>query len=390
MSLDHRVEEAAEILEHLVGFRTISGTTNLDFVDYVKTFLEGHGLDVSLSYSDDGQRANVLATVGPATGAGVLLNGHTDVVPVEGQVWSTDPFRLTRSGDRLHGRGSVDMKGFLACVLASVPMFRETALARPVHIAFSYDEEIGGFGMPGLLADMAGKGIRPHAVIVGEPTEMQIVSGHKGGYDLGFDVTGLETHACNPALGVNAINYAARMIAHIDSISEELAANPYADSPFEPPHCTFNVGLIQGGTARNATAGYCHFDCEFRPLPGEDGAAIVGRITGYARDVLVPEMRRTGPDCDIAITVDGPIPALDNTRAGNAVTLIGELTGLNSENVVSFGTDGGYFSDAGHSAAVFGPGTIRRAHKPDEYITTGEIAEGLAFLEKLAHRLTRP
>ena len=209
------LDNTAEILGHLVGFETISGRPTHEIVGYIKDYLAGHGIEASLSYDEVGERANVFATIGPAVDGGVVLNGHTDVVPVEGQNWSTDPFTLTRQGERLHGRGSVDMKGFLACVLGSVPVFKAASLTKPIHIAFSYDEETGGFGMPVLLEHMAGKSFRPSVVIVGEPTEMRIITGHKGGYEMRTEVTGFEVHSSNPHLGVNAISAATKLIAKI-------------------------------------------------------------------------------------------------------------------------------------------------------------------------------
>ncbi len=382
-------EETVKVLERLVSFESVSGRSNRDIVAYVQQYLSVHGVDCSLSCDETGERANVFATIGPPTDDGTVVCGHMDVVPVDGQSWQTDPFQLTQIGDRLFGRGSVDMKGFLACVLACVPYWNELELKRPIHIAFTYDEEIGGFGMPVLLESMAGMQFRPALVIVGEPTEMQIVSGHKGAFELRTEVTGIEAHSCNPYNGVNAISYAARIINRIEESFREVSANPVPESPFVPPFTTFNVGTIKGGTARNATSGWCTFDWEIRTLPGQDGNAALQNILQYTQDELLPEMRSQHPDADIVTIIEASVPSLDDSNASAAIRFVRELTGLNSENVVSFGTDAGYFSDAGFSTVVFGPGDIDRAHKPGEYITRGELESGLAFLRRLGVQMTR-
>ena len=381
-----RLTEAIEVLERLVAFPSLSARPNHDITGYIRDYLAGHGIGSTLSYEETGERANIFATIGPDVDGGVILNGHMDVVPVEGQDWTTDPFLLTRKGDRLYGRGAVDMKGFLACVLASVPAFKAADLSRPIHIAFSFDEEIGGYGMPVLLDWMAAHAPRAEAVIVGEPTGMKIITGHKGGYEMRAEVTGLAAHSSNPAMGVSAISYAMKLIAKIEALGRARAAAPIAGSPFTPPFSTFNVGAIEGGAARNVTAGWCNFDWEYRPLPGEDGAATIAEVQACA-DALTAEMQAIDPSTGVRIITEVAVPALDDRNAEKAVALISEVTGLNSCDVVSFGTDAGYFSDAGLSTAVFGPGDISRAHKADEYITTGEMADGLAFLDKLARRL---
>ena len=376
-----------QILERLVGFDSISGRPTHGIVGYIEDYLQRLGIETTLSFDDAGERANIFATIGPQIDGGVLLNGHTDVVPVEGQTWASDPFTLTRRGDRLFGRGSVDMKGFLACVLASVPRFQAATLTRPIHIAFSYDEETGGYGMPVLLDSMAALPFRPEVVIVGEPTEMQIITGHKGGYEMRTEITGHEVHSCDPRPGVSAISAAMKLIAKIEDIGAQRAANPIPDSPYDPPYQTFNVGIIQGGSARNATAGWCSFDWEYRQMPGEDGATTIMEIEDYAANTLLPAMKAVNPKADIRIITEAPVPGLDDRNAAKAAAFVSEITGLNSQGVVSFGTDGGYFSDAGFSTVVFGPGSISRAHGPDEYIEIAELAQGLDFLDKVAARL---
>ncbi len=385
--MNGNLDTAVDILARLVACPSVSGRPNHDIVGLVRDILEARGLSCSLSFDASGERANVFATVGPPEDGGVVLCGHMDVVPVDGQQWQTEPFRMTRIGDRLHGRGTVDMKGFLACVLASVPVWQAMELARPIHIAFTFDEEIGGFGMPVLLRDMAKRDFRPGIVIVGEPTGMKIVSGHKGAIELHTAVTGLEAHSCNPFNGVNAIAYAMRIVSRIEEHARRYAAGPVADSPYDPAFPTLNVGRINGGTARNITSGWCEFDWEIRMLPGDDGMDVVDDIHRYCESELVPEMRMRHPGADVVTTIEARVPGLDDRHAGDAVDFVRGLTGLNTEDVVSFGTDAGYFSEEAYSTIVFGPGSIDRAHKPDEYIELGELAEGLAFLGNVGRRL---
>lgn len=385
--MHNQQSQAISILKKLVGFPSLPGTATHDIIDYIKSYLTTHEIESTLSFDDTGERANLFATIGPHTDGGVILNGHTDVVPVEGQNWSSDPFTLTQRGNKLYGRGAVDMKGFLACMLASVPVWKNTDLKKPIHIAFTFDEEIGGFGMPVLLKSLSSENINPVAVIVGEPTESKLIAGHKGGFEMRTEIIGHEVHSCDPTIGVNAISVAAAIIAKIEELGRSFAANPYPDSPFEPPYATFNIGTIEGGMARNATAGRCNFNWELRQMPGEDGWKIIDEIKAYAEDVLLPPMRAVHSKSKIEIITEAPVPPLDDHNADEAAALISQLTGINSRGVVSFGSDAGYFSDAGYSTVLYGPGSITRAHKPDEYIKVEEIDEGLEFMEKLAKYL---
>ena len=379
---------AVEILERLVAFPSVSGTSTHGIVNYIKKYIEGHGIEVALSYDLSGERANVFATLGPVVDGGIVLNGHTDVVPVKGQKWQSDPFTLTKRNNCLYGRGSVDMKGFLACVLASIPIFKEMNLKKPIHIAFTFDEETGGYGLPFLLNSPEFIDCSPEIVIVGEPTEMNIITGHKGGDEMRTEITGFEVHSCDPNKGVSAISVAMRLIAKIEEIGDRLACLPHSNLLFEPPYATFNVGKIEGGTARNATAGWCNFDWEFRPMPGEDSRAIITEIKEYADKVLLPPMKDINENAEIKVITEVSVPPFDDMNSERAARFISEITGKNSRGVVSFGTDAGYFSAAGLSTVVCGPGSISRAHAPDEYITIGELKEGLSFMKKIAHHLS--
>jgi acetylornithine deacetylase len=346
-------------------------------------------VESALSLDDSGSRANLHAWIGPAVDGGVVLNGHTDVVPVDGQAWTSDPFRLTRRDGRLYGRGSVDMKGFLACMLAAVPMFQVQPLIRPIHLTFCYDEEIGGLGAPHLVAQIAAQGPQPAVAIVGEPTEFRIVSGHKGGFEMRTEIVGLPGHAADPRKGVNALFFAGRFIARLEQTAAQLAIEVRENSPFDPAYSTINVGTLHGGTARNVIAGHCVIEWELRPIPGEDGRAIVNEIDRFAREELLPEMRALAPQASIVTIEEALVPALAPADAAGAVALISEVTGLNSTECVSFGTDAGHFCHGSISTAVFGPGSIKRAHRPDEFIEERELAACLAFLDNLALRLTR-
>ena len=386
---DQQLNHAIDILSQLVSHKSLPGKPTHGIIGYIENYLAKYSVQSHLSFDETRERANLFATIGPQIDDGVVLNGHTDVVPVEGQQWSTDPFKLSRKNNRLYGRGSVDMKGYIACVLAAVPLWQTAKLKRPIHIALTFDEEIGGFGMPVLLESMAQMEIHPKAVIVGEPTEGQLITGHKGGFEMRTEIKGHAVHSCNPTQGVNAISVATKLIAKIEEIGNRLAASPYKDSKFIPPYATFNIGTIEGGMARNATAGWCNFNWELRQMPGEDGRKIIAEIETYSNEQLLPAMRKISPESNINIITEAPVPPLNDSNADDAAELISQLTGINNRGVVSFGSDAGYFSDAGYSTVLFGPGSISRAHKPDEYIEISEIAEGLEFMQILAQHLCK-
>jgi acetylornithine deacetylase len=389
IDMEDRVNSAVAILDRLIAFESLPGQSNLDLIAYIRDHLTEAGMESFLSLDDSGSRANLHAWIGPAVDGGVVLNGHTDVVPVDGQAWTSDPFQLTRRDGRLYGRGAVDMKGFLACMLAAVPMFQARALTRPVHLTCCYDEEIGGLGAPHLVAQIKAQGPQPAVAIVGEPTEFRIVSGHKGGFEMRTEIVGLAGHAADPRKGVNALFFAGRFIARLEEMAAQLAIEARENSVFDPPYSTINVGTLHGGTARNVIAGHCIVEWELRPIPGEDGHAILAEIDRFAREELLPEMRALAPQASIFTTEDAKVPALNPADAAAAVALISEITGINSSECVSFGTDAGHFCQAGISTAVFGPGSIKRAHRPDEFIEERELAACLAFLDNLAAWLSR-
>ncbi|MEE9587773.1 MAG: acetylornithine deacetylase [Hyphomicrobiaceae bacterium] len=387
--MEAETSSAVEILDRMVAFETISARPNLDFVRYVEDQLMREGVPAHLSHDGAGERANIHAAIGPAVSGGVVLNGHTDVVPVDGQDWTSNPFRLAQRDDRRSARGAVDMKGFLACMLAAVPMWSKKDLKRPIHVSMCYDEEIGGLGAPALVADMGRTVPRPSLAIVGEPTEMNIIAGHKGGFEFRTEFSGLEAHAADPGKGASAIFFAARFINHLEDLANQLADQPDAESPYDPPYTTLNVGTIEGGTARNIIPGRCALDWELRPLPGDDSEALLAGINDYVQTRLLPEMRRLYPDADIRTKLQAKVPALDHRNSDEAATFLHAITGLDNTAVVSFGTDAGHFCNAGISTAVFGPGSIAQAHKPDEYIEVSQIAACMSFFNRLGDHLAQ-
>jgi acetylornithine deacetylase len=381
-SMDERVNTTIGLLGELVSFESVSQTPNLDIVDHVRAYLDHFGIESLLSYDEAGDKANLLATIGPEVEGGIVLSGHTDVVPADPADWDTPPFTLVNRDGLLHGRGAVDMKGFIACVLAAVPEFAEAQLTRPVHIALSFDEETGSRGARILVDQMKALSLKPSIAIVGEPTLMHIVAGHKGGYEMTTTVTGLEGHASDPGRGVNAIFYAARMIAHIEDVGRHLAEE-YWDTPFEPPHSTVSVGSINGGYARNVIPGSCSFDWELRPVPQQDGEEVLARIEEWVRGELLPQMHAVDPMADVTTVLDAAYPGLRYDPDSEAVALLKELTGVNATEVVSFGSDAGHFQRAGISTVLFGPGSIEQAHKPNEFISIHQIEACHHFLDRL-------
>jgi acetylornithine deacetylase len=379
---------AVAILERLVAFDTISAKSNLALVGWVADYLDGYGIKSVLTGNADGTKANLFATIGPSERGGIILSGHTDVVPVEGQAWHSDPFRLEtqqadQGSDRLYGRGTADMKGFIALALAMVPQALAQPLEIPLHLAFSYDEEVGCLGVPSLIRGLPQGAARPRLAIIGEPTEMQVANAHKGIHFLRTRVTGREAHSSTPEHGVNAIVAAAEIIAEIDRLAGECRAAAKPDGAFDPPYTTFNIGRISGGAAVNIIARDCAFDWEFRPIPGEDGAALRRRIDNFVTGDLLPRMRAGYPSADVATETSALVPPLVPDPASPAEALARRLTGANTTTTIAFATEAGLFQAAGIPAVICGPGSIGVAHQPDEFITREQLAAGAAFLDRL-------
>jgi acetylornithine deacetylase len=374
---------ATGILERLVGFDTVSANSNLALIDWVADYLDGHGIGCALTHDAAGKKANLFATIGPPERGGVVLSGHTDVVPVAGQDWDSDPFRLTRRADRLYGRGAADMKGFIALVLALVPKALERPLGVPLHLAFSFDEEVGCLGVPALIRALPEGGARPRLAIIGEPTEMGIGNAQKGLSFLETRVEGLEGHSSLPEAGVNAIAAAAEIIAEIGRLAAEARARARPESGFDPPYTSFNIGTIAGGAAVNIIARDCAFQWEFRTLPGEDPAVPLARIARFVEGDLLPRMRAVHAGAAVATAALAVVPPLVPDPASPAEALARRLLGANRAVTVAFATEAGHFQEAGIPAVICGPGSISVAHRPNEYITLPQLAAGADFLDRL-------
>ncbi|SET73680.1 acetylornithine deacetylase [Oceanicella actignis] len=380
------VSDAIAILADLVRFRSLSGRSNLDIIGYMTDILRRHGVAFSLDFDDQRRRANLFATIGPRVDGGVALSGHTDVVPVEGQAWTRPPFELTREGERLYGRGATDMKGFLACALAMVPRFARADLARPVHLAFTYDEEPGSIGAPGLARHIIAHGPRPAAVIVGEPTEGKLVVGHKGGFEMRTRFRGVPAHSSDPARGVSAIHWAARFVVYLEKLGRRMAADADPASAFRPPCNTVNVGVMRGGAGRSIIAEDCALDWELRVTPPDDGRAAMARIMRWLARAEA-EMQAACPRAAIMTETISRYPGLAFDPTSPALAIVRAASGVDACETVPFGADAGCFAREGLPAVLFGPGSIRQAHVPDEHIEIAEIASCLRFLERLGERL---
>ncbi|MFN3278971.1 MAG: acetylornithine deacetylase [Paracoccus hibiscisoli] len=380
----HRLS-SQQILAQLIAFDTTSSKSNLGLIDHVHDYLAGYGVESRLVMDATGQKANLWATIGPADQPGVILSGHTDTVPVEGQDWASDPYVLTERDGRLYGRGACDMKGFLACALAAVPDLVARDLARPVHLAFSYDEEVGCVGVIGLLEMLRAQDLRPAMCIVGEPTLMQVVIGHKAKRSMRVTVRGRSCHSSLAPQGVNAVDYAARLAVRMQDIAARLAATGGRDTDYDITHSTAHTGTIHGGTALNIVPDLCTLDCEFRVLPHEDADALVQELRDYATNGLEPMMQRTAPEAGIEIDLYAQFPGLETAPDAEIVTLAKRMVGSNAHSKVAFGTEGGRFAEAlGVPTIICGPGAIAQAHKPDEYIEPSQLAACDDFLRQIA------
>jgi acetylornithine deacetylase len=380
------LDRCKALLRDLVAFPSVSGRSNLPIVEYIERFLAEHGVTYERVSDASGERANLFATIGPDRGGGIMLSAHLDVVPAAPEGWDSDPFTLDEREGLLYGRGAVDMKGFLAAVLAMVPVLQARAAerTRALHLAFTYDEESGNYGARRLHDFLMAREHRPAIAVVGEPTGMRPIVGHKAGYEMIADVRGCASHAARPYAGVNAIHYASRLIEHLEERARSLAAAPRAGSPFDPPYTTINVGRIEGGMARNVVAESCSFDWEIRPLPEDDGDAILAGIQDHIDTVLLPEMRAAYPDADITLSHEVIYPALAAEPDGPAARLVRERWTDAPPGVFSIGTDGGYFQAAGISTVIIGPGQTARMHETNEYIEITELEACLDFLGRLA------
>lgn len=377
----HRLNAtAADILAALVGFDTTSRNSNLELIAWVEDYLAGHGIASIRIPEETGEKASLFATIGPAGIPGVALSGHTDVVPVDGQDWDTDPFKLTVRDGRLYGRGSCDMKAYLACALAMVPEFKSRRLGMPIHLAFSYDEEVGCTGVLPMIDRLGDDLVKPRIVIVGEPTEMTVVDAHKGPCRWVCELKGRAVHSSIPDHGVNTITYAGRLLADLEAI--ETAFKEDQDERFDPPYTTLQVTQIEAGTASNIVPEDCWFGFEIRGLPRADANAVESRVKQLAA-TLEDEMRATAPEASITVNRTGYVPPFEAGSAGEAVPLALKLAGTNETFAVAYATEASHFEDAGMSSVVCGPGNIAQAHTANEWIAVGELDKCLAFLDRL-------
>ena len=372
---------ALDLTQRLVAFDTTSRLSNLALIDFAQELLEAHGARCRRSYNAEGTKANLFATFGPGRDGGYVLSGHTDVVPVDGQDWSSDPFKAEVRGDKLYGRGASDMKGFVATALSLVPEIAAAQLARPIHFALSFDEEVGCAGVPALLGDLEGAGIKPALAIVGEPTMMKVVGAHKGGTAIRTVCKGHEGHSSAPHKGASAVMMAGEFIALIARLGRELEVD--RDPRFDPPFTTAQANVISGGTALNILAREAKVIWECRPLPGRDGRAVMQRAQSLAEREILPRYRTGAADAAIESVVTGHYPGLALDPESPAVALALSLTGSNRAETVAYGTEAGLFQSAGIPAVICGPGSIDQAHKPDEFVELAQLDACEAFLRKL-------
>ena len=381
---------SVEILKDLISFKTISGEDNTDLINYCDDILKKLGATSFRTYDDEKKRVNLFATLKSKSSNNkkpIILSGHTDVVPVS-KGWSSDPFTATIREDKLYGRGSCDMKGFIACTLAYAPIYSKSNLDRDIHFSFTFDEETACIGAPILIEELKRRNIKDGICIVGEPTNMKIIDAHKGCYEYTTHFRGLAGHSSAPHKGVSAVEYASRYVNKLMELRERLKEREPKDSIFDPPHSTLSIGGIFGGIAHNVIADKCHVNWETRPVVKEDGVFLNQEIDKYANEVLLPDMKKIFPNASIEKNIIGEIIGFDRKNKSDACELISSLTGDNSRQVVSFGTEAGLFQEIGISTVVCGPGSIEQAHKIDEFIVLDELKKCLKLLEGIKNKST--
>jgi acetylornithine deacetylase len=387
-SASEKNSKAIELLKTLVGFDTTSYNSNLELIEFIQSYLSSYDIDSTLIHDESGKKANLYATIGRTDIGGVMLSGHTDVVPVAGQDWDTDPFSLTESSDKLYGRGSADMKGFIALVLSRVPEMVSSDLTKPIHLAFSYDEEIGCVGVQRMLDLLEHQPIKPSCCIIGEPTGMEVVIGHKGKHATRVKVRGHACHSGQSPLGVNAIDFASELIIYIRKLAHEKAQNGPFDKDYEVPYTTLHIGVIGGGTALNIVPNLCQFDFEIRHLYEEDPQHLLDQIENFARDHLENEMHLIDSDTGFDFETLATYPGLLTDPGIEFVAYVKGLLDNNAHSKVIFGSEGGLFQKRlGIPTLVCGPGNIDQAHKANEYISLDQLQKGGNFLDCLLESL---
>ena len=384
--IDEVFPETLKVLSELIKFQTVSGTSNLALIEYCEKKLSKVGASSFKTSDGAKKRFNLFSTVngkGKVNGNGIILSGHTDVVPASAKEWTSDPFVSTKKNNKVYGRGSCDMKGFIACSLALAPYFASQNLKKPIHFSFTYDEETACQGAPVMIKELKKRNLNCSVCIVGEPTNMKAVQAHKGCYEYSTYFTGLAGHGSAPDKGVNAVEYATRFVNKLLELREDLKKREPKNSVFTPPYTTLGVGRIKGGLARNVIADQCVVDWELRPVVPEDGVFVNKTMDAYVKDVLLPNMKKVYPKSDIKKEIIGEIIGFNKEKDSQAINLVCNLTGDNSREVVSFGTEAGLFQEIGISTVVCGPGSVEQAHTIDEFVSYEQLKKCLALLIKI-------
>ena len=388
INLDELYNNSIKILSDLIGFKTISGEDNSNLINYCENYLHNFGATSFKTFDDEKKRVNLFATIKAKKSNGIkpiILSGHTDTVPVS-KSWSTDPFKATIKEEKLYGRGSCDMKGFIACTLAFAPIYSKTDLNRDIHFSFTFDEETACIGAPILIKELKKRNINEGICIVGEPTKMKIIDAHKGCYEYTTYFEGLAGHSSMPHKGVSAVEFATKYSNKLIELRDELKKRSPKDSIFDPPFSTLQVGGIFGGIAHNVIADKCHVEWETRPVVKEDGIFLNQEIDKYANEVLLPEMRKVFTNSRITKKIIGEVAGFNRVLNSEACEFVSSLTGDNSREVVSFGTEAGLFQEIGISTVVCGPGSIEQAHKVDEFIELSELKKCIKFLDGIREK----
>ncbi|MFP3678202.1 acetylornithine deacetylase [Pseudomonas sp. SIMBA_041] len=382
------MSHSRELLQTLVAFDTTSRESNLHLIEFVRDYLAGFDVPCELVYNEQRSKANLFATLGPADVPGIVLSGHTDVVPVDGQPWTVPPFELTERDGKLYGRGTADMKGYIACVLALVPSLVQATLRVPVHIALSYDEEVGCLGVRSLLAELQQRPVKPMLCIIGEPTELKPVLGHKGKLAMRCDVHGQACHSAYAPQGVNAIEYAAELMGELGRMGHRLKAPELHDARFDPPFSTVQTGVISGGKALNIVPADCRFDFEIRALPSFDPNDVAQELKAYAERQVLPRMRAVSEQSEIRFSELSAYPGLATDAHSEAAELIAAFSGSREFGTVAFGTEGGLFDAAGIPTVICGPGSMDQGHKPDEFVSLQQLTACDAMLQRMLQSIS--
>ncbi len=381
------LQATVDLLDRLIAYPTISSDSNLEMIIDLSGRLQNLGARTHIFVDEAGSKASLFGTLGPDIPGGILLSGHSDVVPVTDQDWASDPFKIREAEGRLYGRGTCDMKGFIAAAVVMAERYAALPLTRPVHFAFTHDEETGCLGAQALIPELKRLGIRPDIAIIGEPTEMRVIEGHKGCCEYTTRFEGLEGHGSSPDLGVNAAEYAVRYVARLMALRADLRARVPETSRFNPPYTTINIGRVQGGHAHNVIVGKAEVDWEFRPVQTSDFHFVKDVMEQFVEQELLPQMRAIYPKADISIETLGEVTGLEPMAENAARDLVAGLLGANAADVVPFGTEAGLFQQMGMDVIVCGPGSIAQAHKPDEFVSLDQLEACLGMLDRLGQKL---